>query len=447
MRLSNPVRFSMGARLANDSMPLLRGELLHEELPASPRVEASSLTPDHPDAWPDPNAIAGERPRVVMIGNLLPPYRIPWLQAVVRSGAIRFEVWLMTPGEQNRDWKVPWESRIPIEVFPDWGFDFSRRGYITLHFNPSMLARLSREPPDVVILAGYDSLTCLAAALLLHGNGVPFLFGTEGVDLRETLTGRWLPWLVRRCFAICNGVFVPGRASMNHARDLGVAPDRIFLSPNSVDPDRFRPPRSPGERRDLRQSFALPEGLLCLYVGQLTRMKGTDLLLDAFSYATSGRSDVHLLLVGAGDLEPSLRQRVRSDPNLEGHVHFLGARSQEDLSSLYRASDIFLFPTRFDVWGMVLNEAMSSGLPVISSDSAGGAVDLVEDGVTGFRFPSGDVTALAAKLTLLLDDGAMRDRMGREARTKIMNGFTPDRQAQEMLKAVSFALSDKRARR
>ncbi len=390
--------------------------------PSSPQLDVSSL-------------------RVVLIMNILPPYRIPWVTAMSRSRGIRLETWLMARSERNRDWDVPSSSDLSVRVFRDWGLDLSHRDYIVLHFNPGMLRLLARQPPDIVLLGGYDSLTCLAAALLLRARGVPFLFGVESTGLSGTPTGRWTPWLVKKCLRSSLGVFVPGRASWVHVRSLGIRADHIFSVPNSVDVDRFSPVSSPEERRELRERLGLPGGLLCLYVGQLSERKGVDVLLEGFRMATKGRTDVHLILIGSGKMQEELQRQVAQEPDLVRSVHFLGYQSEDDLPRYYAACDLFVFPTRGDVWGMVLNEAMSAGLPVVTSDQAAGALDLVEEGVTGFTFASGDANALAGKLGLLLGDESQRRRMALAARDRILSGFTPERQARQLLDVVRLALA------
>ena len=186
----------------------------------------------------------------------------------------------------------------------------------------------------------------------------------------------------------------------------------------------------------MRDRLGLPDGVLCLCVGQLTERKGVDVLLDGFRLASQGRSDVYLVLIGSGRMKDELLRRVAGETDLAARILFLGHQSEDDLPRYYAACDIFVFPTRRDVWGMVLNEAMSAGLPVISSDRAGGAWDLVDDGITGYTFPSEDPKALAEKLRLLLGDESRRRRMALAAREKILSGYTPEHQANQLLQVV-----------
>lgn len=379
------------------------------------------------------------RPRVVRLTNLLPPYRLPAWRILDGEPEVHFEIWLMARAERDRRWSAP-DADLRVRVFADLGIDLSHREYLVVHFNPGVLIELVRDPPDLVILGGYDSLTCVSAALLLRRRGVPFLFAVESIDLANTWIGRRAPWLLRRIVAASAGALVPGRAARDHVLALGVPRDRIFVAPNSVDVERFRPVAA-DQRDEIRSALDLPEGVLCLYAGQLSVRKGLDVLLEAFRRSITTRPHVHLLLVGDGPLRRSLSRRIEVDPILRGRVHLVGYCPDDLLPSYYAAADIFVLPTRYDIWGMVLNEAMSSGLPVISSDRAGGALDLVDDGITGFRFEAENPEALATTLNRLLDDGTLRARVGRRAREKILGGYTPHHQAGAVMEAVLRTLN------
>ncbi len=379
------------------------------------------------------------RPRVVRIANILPPYRLPAWQALQQSGVVHFETWLMANTERNRQWAESESHSLDVRVFRDWGIDLSHRDMLIVHFNPRMLRELSRNPPDLVILGGYESLTCITAVPVLSRLGIPFLFGIGAVEMGSSRI-EWLTRpLLKKVIGKSSGVMVPGSAAREHVLLLGAPPDRVYLTPYSVDIDRFRP-LSPGEKEKLRSVLGLPSGIICLFVGALIPRKGVDVLLEGFRKAARNWPDAHLVILGEGPLGEILTRKVSSDPVLTDRVHMLGHRSYEALPDYYGMSDVFVFPTRDDIWGMVLNEAMSSGLPVISSDHARGAWDLIEDGISVFTFPSGDAAALSVILESLLKNADLREEVGRQARERIMDGFTPEHSARAVMQTISKIL-------
>ncbi|TLZ53221.1 MAG: glycosyltransferase [Methanobacteriota archaeon] len=387
------------------------------------------------------NAVGGTRtlPRVVRITNLLPPYRLPVLDLLEASPWLQFETWLMASAERNRRWTPP-RSRY-VRVFRDWGLDFSHRDMFTAHFNPGMIRELSDHPPDLVILGGYEQPTCLALSFLLGGMGIPFLLSSESTSLGGSLVGQWAPSLVRKLVSRSAGVIVPGRASREHLLELGASNDRIFVAPNAVDVERFSPVGSPEEKQALRAALGLPAGTVCLYVGRLTESKGLPDLIQAFRSVQRGGTEAHLLVVGEGRLRAKMESWIENDPSLRGRVRIVGYAPEEALPEYYRAADIFVFPTRRDVWGLVLNEAMSSGLPTVSSDGAAAALDMVEDGISGTVVPRGDPRALEAALAELCNDPDLRERMGDAARERVLARFTPRHQATGFLRAIETTLA------
>jgi glycosyltransferase involved in cell wall biosynthesis len=116
-------------------------------------------------------------------------------------------------------------------------------------------------------------------------------------------------------------------------------------------------------------------------------------------------------------------------------VVFSGFQHQNALVQYYAIADIFVFPTRTDPWGLVLNEAMAASLPIVCSSAAGAVDDLVEQDGNGFIFPVGDVTRLAEALQQLVDDDDLRKRMGKRSHQIILN-YTPQIMAQGFREAI-----------
>ena len=128
-----------------------------------------------------------------------------------------------------------------------------------------------------------------------------------------------------------------------------------------------------------------------------------------------------------------------------GRVHFLGFHDWDELPGFYHASDVFVFPSRYDGWGMVVNEALAAGLPVITTDAVGAAHDLVRDGENGFILPVDDVDAFAGKMRFFLEDRARIERFGREARRTMLD-WTPEKGAERLYSIVKSVLAGRQRR-
>ena len=150
-----------------------------------------------------------------------------------------------------------------------------------------------------------------------------------------------------------------------------------------------------------------------VYVGRLENYKGLDLLLKSFK-SVDGENR-RLLIVGDG----SMRERVKRAAADESHIVYLGGKDFVGVIESFAVSDIAVLPSTFEPWGLVVNEAMAAGLPVIASDRVGCVDDLVLDQKTGIVFPSGELNYLVDAMEAVAEDSDLRDQMGRAGRKLI----------------------------
>jgi glycosyltransferase involved in cell wall biosynthesis len=137
-------------------------------------------------------------------------------------------------------------------------------------------------------------------------------------------------------------------------------------------------------------------------------------LLVAFHKVRNAGIDAVLAFLGSGEQETDLKEYVRQQQLPD--VHFFGFRNQSDLPKFYSAADVFVLPSENEPWGLVINEVMCAGLPVIASNEIGSVDDLVRHGENGFTYNAGDVDTLTEYLSKLLQEPEMRARMGEASR-------------------------------
>src|SRR5215469_759125 len=185
--------------------------------------------------------------------------------------------------------------------------------------------------------------------------------------------------------------------------------ERVWLWGRGVDAERFNPARR-DER--LRAEIAPGGEVIVGYVGRLATEKRVDLLA-----AVAAIPGVRLAITGGGPMEEELRQAIPS-------AVFLGERHGADLARIYASLDVFVHTGPFETFGQTIQEAAASGLPVVAP-AAGGPLDLVEDGVTGFLVPPGDGDAFAAAAGRLAADPALRSRFAAAARRRVLGRTWP----------------------
>ena len=205
----------------------------------------------------------------------------------------------------------------------------------------------------------------------------------------------------------------------------------VFEAPQAVDPAVFGRTVTAAERVAARERMGAGEGgFLALFVGRLVPEKGIATLLDAWQRASLPPGSA-LAFAGAG-----------SESVLGAGVHALGPIARSDLPPIYAAADVLILPsvpsaTFREPWGLVTNEAMHQGTPVIASDAVGAAAGgLVSDGRSGLVFPAGDAGALAARIVALATAPELVQRLGAGARSAVA-GYTPEHWADGMSRALA----------
>jgi glycosyltransferase involved in cell wall biosynthesis len=225
-------------------------------------------------------------------------------------------------------------------------------------------------------------------------------------------------WLVRRSA----GSVVPGSAAREYLLSMGADPDRIWLAPNAVANDIYGAASASRDNRRGPVRF--------LFVGRLESAKGIAYLLDAWSrYRVAGE----LIIAGEGPLGRAIGRRV-ADTTLRG-VELTGHLDRERLAKAYGAADVFVFPSVSDPWGLVVNEAMASGLPIITTVAPGAVDDLVLDGDNGYVVRPFASEPLLRAMEQLGMSRELRLQMGRRSTERIRD-FEPGAWADGMATAV-----------
>jgi len=229
--------------------------------------------------------------------------------------------------------------------------------------------------------------------------------------------------LKRKFLENCDAFVVPGKSARQYLEQFEVPPAKIFVAPNAVDMALFSAVRSPAQPPPMRlgSQLALPDKYF-LFVGRLVRSKGVLDLLEAYALlAPELREQFSLVFAGDGPMRSELESRARNI--YPGSVRLAGFVHREELPIYYSLAECFVFPTHTDPWGLVVNEAMAGGLPVICTRVAGCAADLVRE--NGRLVPVGDLIELASAMEEIARDPALRGRMSSVSR-ELIRGFSPE---------------------
>ena len=362
--------------------------------------------------------------KLVIVTEIIAPYRIPVFNALACRNEIDLHViFLAETDKTQRQWQVHKdEIKFSYQVLRSW-----RRRLGKYHFllNWGMRRALKQFSPDVIVCGGYNYLASWVTLRWARKRRVPILLWVEstGRDHRggHTLVESLKTWFMRSC----QGFVVPGKSSFQYLRNYGLNKEIIFKAPNAVDADFFEHSSEAacGDAVSYRQKLNLPPHFF-LFVGRLVPAKGVFDLLEAYKLLDlEVRSQWGLIFVGNGTVITELQ--TRASGLTTGVVQFAGFAQREQLAVYYGLADVFIFPTHTDPWGLVVNEAMACKLPVIISDAAGCAEDLVQDGWNGHKFKSGNVAQLAELMKNMASDEPSRREMGEHSYERIQQ-YSPE---------------------
>lgn len=292
--------------------------------------------------------------------------------------------------------------------------------------------------PDVVAVNGWSTSEALTTLSWAAERRVPVVMMSESTAWDFTREGL-KEWVKQHLLQRALAGLVGGCAHTAYLVQLGMSESRIFSGYDVVDNDYFA--NSTNSLRLKKRPNYLPNSAYFLASNRFIPKKNLERLIDAFAAYRSiiGAVGWELVLLGDGYLRPELERQVRR-LHLESVVHFPGFRQYDVLPNFYAWASAFIHASTTEQWGLVVNEAMASGLPVLVSERCGCATELVHNSQNGYTFDPYEVNALAKLMLKISSDDCDRTAMGRASR-EIINRWSPETFADGLAQAVDVALN------
>jgi 1,2-diacylglycerol 3-alpha-glucosyltransferase len=292
---------------------------------------------------------------------------------------------------------------------------------------------LGQIQPDVVAIPGWSSAGAITAMQWCLQKRVPMILMSESCAHDEVRVS-WKEWIKRRLVRYSSSALVGGTLHAAYLQELGMPSDNIFPGYDAVDNAHFNGgecPRQESEPAFLASARFIPK-------------KNLPRLLQAYAlYRENCLSEMRqpwrLVLLGDGIMRPELED-LASQLQLQNGLELPGFKQYHELPAYYQRAKVFIHASTTEQWGLVVNEAMASSLPVLVSDLCGCAPDLVQNGVNGYTFDPFDVKALSALMSHMADmTDEQRAEMGR-AGLKIIGDWSPQKFAQGFRSAAEKAV-------
>ena len=372
---------------------------------------------------------------VWVITNIPTPYRIPFFNELNRQlsdRGLKLKVIFGARGYKRRQWAIDMGNcEFAYTVLDSSSFRLAGNESVSFTY-PGLSRLIARETPRVIVTNAFSLATMkLWVRHFLHST--PYIIWSGDIHPRggENLLRRLQRKLLVRG---ATRHVAYGTQAKNSLVRLGADPGKVHIAINTVDTRFYRQEVERIRAAAGRESHAT---LLC--VGDLIPRKRVDLLLLALKGLTATHPEAHLDIVGDGPERARLEALARK-LDLSQSVQFLGFRQKSEVAAYYAKANCFLFPTAFDIWGLVLVEAMAAGVPCISSLNAGATSDLIQEGKTGFSIDFTQTEAVAERLRWILDHPDEARKIGKTGQDFVETKVNLTVSARGMVEAIASCI-------
>lgn len=375
--------------------------------------------------------------KVFLLHNIIAPYKLPLFEELAKEWDL--EVEFCKGMRKDRLWKTTLSDySFKHEVLRDISIGPVSLGPFVINYTLPFKLLLNRY--DVYIFGITFSLSDILSApvtlFIAKLLRTPFIAWSEYTDVDyskfvgdklgkiiETFVGIYIKFVCR----YSDFFIVSARRTKECLIKHGAFEEKIFVSPLVMPEEQIKKVSIPKFETEYRDKKVI------LYLGYLRKNKGVDYLIRAFKRLKT--EDTALIIAGAGPEEEKLKFLAKDDEN----IYFVGYVEKEEKTKYYSIADIFVLPTLLDAWGLVVNEAMYFGLPVITTNAAG-ASELING--NGFVVKAGDEEELRRAIEKLLDDEEMRREMGLKSR-EIIKDYTVEYAVKAFNEAIERAVMEK----
>lgn len=377
--------------------------------------------------------------KVALIHNIIAPYRIPLFEELSKDQNINLLVYFTDVSEKNREWNVDYNFSFNYKILPKITLNLGKETFY--HINPTIIKELYCGKFDIIISTGYSSFTTQAAFFLAKLLKIPFILWSGSTEYEPSLFRTLSLPLIKHIVKNSDAFIAYGTRAKKYLVRHGAPEDKVFISFNTVDTKFFKEEylSLKDNKYNLRRKLGFDNKYIVLYVGQLIERKGLKYLLEAHKKLTE-RYDVGLLLIGNGKQKSELIDLCGID-NIN-NVYFVDFVQKKGLPIYYSIADIFVLPSVEEVWGLVINEAMACGLPVITTTNVGASEDLVVNGNNGYTVKPKNASEIYNSMLSILDN-AYVNSMGEQS-LLLIDQFTIENASQAFLNAIDYLVEDKK---
>jgi len=311
--------------------------------------------------------------------------------------------------------------------------------YYFRNTNPLLL--LLKYRWDCLVIGGYSNIPQICAFLYAKFYRIPIVMQSESTPIKSNLIRRLGLPIIKLFVQNADAIAVTGIQGKIFHIQCGVRLNDIHILRYVIDNDFFS--RADDSRLNkLKNFFNLHSKQVILFAGRLVPEKNPFLVLEVYKILQQSVHNLAIFIIGSGPLEKQLKSYVKKN-NLN-NTYFVNYVEDRRLYSLYfKASDLFFYPAKHVTWGLVINEALACGLPVITSTGVGAASDLVINGKNGYIFQLDEKERLIKTIHIILNCENIKMRMSEYSLSHITNNYSLDQSADDFKKVVHYVINNR----
>lgn len=351
--------------------------------------------------------------KLLFLTNIPSPYRLDFFNELGKEHDLK----VIFEAERNTNLNEKWYTN-KIEHFEAI---FLKKGNIEERkINWKVLKYINKRNQDYIIVTNYSYMTELIALLLIKIKKIPYLMEIDGALIKNE------SWLLKKIKMLliknANGYISPSGKADEFLINYGAKRNRIYRYPFTSlrENDMLSNSIETSEKNKIKEKLEIKENLMILSVARFIPEKGLEKLVEI---ASKVPEDVAICIVGDKPTKEYLY--LVNKLNLK-NIYFPGFKTKEQLKDYYKAANLFVLPTKGDVWGLVINEAMAFGLPIITTDQCGAGIELIDN--NGFIIPVDDKVKLIEKINFILKDMDIQYKMSQNS-LKIIKNYTIEKMA------------------
>lgn len=364
--------------------------------------------------------------KVLFVVNIPSPYRVSFFNELGKL----CDLTVLFEGDRATDRDAAWVHE-SIQTF-NAVFLKGIRTNTDRFFCPGILKYLNKIW-DAIIIGGYSSLTSILSIEYLRVKRIPFFLEVDGGFIKDESKVKHT--FKHHLISAASGWFSTGNIVTDFLVHYGAKREECYVYPftSLYDSDlQHSDDYIKKGKKALREELGIKEDKIVLSVGQFINRKGFDILIRAVEMLNE---NVGIYIVGGN---PPKEYLNLVDSHYYQRIHFVGFQSKESLMSYYAAADVFAFPTRFDVWGLVINEAMAFHLPIVTTNMCIAGLELVVEGENGYIVPVDDIMKIANAVNSIIEEHK-ESEFGKKSKMIIRN-YTFENMAKCHIQVLSEAV-------